>query len=43
MYITGQIATRVSFEGGPECVSTADNSNYSPGGDDLIATPGSAE
>lgn len=42
MYIKN-IATmqHSTTEGGPECVNTADINN-SPGGDDLIATPGSA-
>jgi hypothetical protein len=42
MYVRNVATIQNSNKGGPECVNTADNFNTSPGGDDLIATPGSA-
>lgn len=42
MYVRNGIVTMATNQGGPECVKEADNFNTSSGGDDLIATPGSA-
>jgi len=41
MYVRNVIVITATNQGGPECVKEADN-NISPGGEDLIATPGSA-
>lgn len=41
MYVKDNATIQITNEGGPKCVN-ADNLNDSPGGDDLIATPGSA-
>jgi hypothetical protein len=39
MYISNSLVVRKLTEGGPRCVSTADN--CLPGEEDIIATPGS--